>query len=561
MDGADRQRQRASALKEEIKRNAVYKREKARVPNKVTTDAVTHQFDVLIPQGPLAIKPTTFAEPNDQRSTLNDSSTKTNEPTLIATLPWSHHQHQRTDTLEQASASELNFVTKYFDFVFPALFPFYQPHIFDSGRAWLLLLLRKNRIAYHAILGLSCYYFTMALSDAEEGTEHAVCKQSRWSEVEKETKQCFDSLRADVTALNLSSGNMSITMMERVDLMNSITHIIVFEMMLGKSAPENTHLPAAFTLFADVMGNAEARSVYRDQPQSRFASVLLGIEDPLWTNPGPSNHIWSPAQAGFRFCAGLLIFIDIIASTAIGKLPRLLHYHSDVLAQVDDGLSHVGDAEIRLSDIVGCPNWAVTAIAEVSAAMTWKRTHSELNQDPGRREAIEHCHSVLAKLGDSIILTQSSLAPSATLNRDYHGYFDPNLLDSAPKPSTSSTVALIWGFAARLYFNTTLNEYRLDDPRVQSDIAQVVGLLRNIRRSQLRTLAWPICVAGCLSMESEESFFIGLLSGSARTHTAGALNDARLIIEKVWQMRLALEDGQLDLTSCFTILGSPILLV
>jgi hypothetical protein len=203
MDGGAQQKRKASALKEEIKRNAAYKREQAQSHNTAASDVANRRFnvisDITIAAGSMNTQSTTPSTPGNRTSTPSNIIAPSEEPRLIDTLPWSYQQHQRSDTLEQASASEWNFIMKYVDFVFPAMFPFYRPHIFDTGRSWLLLLLRKSRIAYHAALGLSCYYFTMALSDAEEANEHTTCKQLRWEEADRETEKCFDSLRAEIS--------------------------------------------------------------------------------------------------------------------------------------------------------------------------------------------------------------------------------------------------------------------------------------------------------------------------------------------------------------------------
>jgi hypothetical protein len=64
-----------------------------------------------------------------------------------------------------------------------------------------------------------------------------------------------------------------------------------------------------------------------------------------------------------------------------------------------------------------------------------------------------------------------------------------------------------------------------------------------------------------LALEEEEPFFLGLLAGLGKVHTAGALDDARQIMEKVWQRRGFLRMTNWDLASCFSILGLPVLLV
>jgi hypothetical protein len=562
MDGGAQQKRKATALKKEIKRNAAHKREQAQSHNATAPDVTNRRFNIIsdmtIAAGSLSTQSTTPSTPGNRTSTNSNAIALSEKPRLIDTLPWSYLQHQRSDTLEQASAREWNFIMKYIDFVFPAMFPFYQPHIFDTGRSWLLLLLRKSRIAYHAALGLSCYYFTMALNDAEEANEHTTCKQLRWEEVDGETEKCFDSLRAEISVLNLKQGVMSITTMEKVELMNSITQVIVFEISMGKSKPWNTHLPAAINLFEEIMANPAARPVYRDQPQSKFASVLLGIGDPVWTNPWPSNHIWSPEQTGFRFCAGLLIFIDIMAGTMLGQSPQLAHYHSDVLAEIDDGQAAVGEAEIRLSTIVGCPNYIATSIAEVSTIVMWKRTHEYGAQDAHLSDRIS---KIATSQQNNIRKLHESLTASAKSRSDYHYSLGPALLDLGPASPISCVVALIWNLAAEIFRLTVTCGWALDNHTIQANVAHIRELLETIPPSQLRTLAWPICVAGCLASDYQESSFTALFLRLDRVQTVGPLNDARQLMEKAWQNRLFLHESKHDLASALATLSPPVLII
>lgn len=562
MDGGVRQKAKTEELKKEIKLNTAHKREMALVPRSPTTYPGKDHFNVLsdmsIASNTLDTQTMASPNPGGQKSMSGSAITANHESSLIASLPWSHQQHERSDTLQQASASEMDFVMKYLDFVFPTLYPFYQSHMFETGRSWLLMLLRKSKIAYHATLGLSCYYFTMALTDAESGNEHADCKQLRWEEVEQETEKCFESLRVEFLALDLVSRSLSITTLERVELMNSITQVIIFEMIMGKSAPWDSHLPAATTLFEEIMANPESRSVYRNQPQSKFASVLLGIGEPLWTNPGPSNHIWSPEQAGFKFCAGLLIFIDIIAHTTFRKTSRLRRFHSEVLAQADDGSLALGDAELRLSSIVGCPNWVVRAIDETSTVKLLRQVNSPTHDESSIPVLGDDVHTDLT---DQISKIQKALYASKTSYTAYQSPFDRASLELGPKPSTSSVIALIWGLSARLYYLTALIGWEPQNPKLRADVAQVIELLHFVPPNQLRTLAWPVCIAGCLALENEEPSFRSFFLGLGRTQTAGALNDARQMMQMFWLNRPANDSRHWDLSSCFSIHGVPVLLV
>lgn len=543
MDGGDLQKHRASSLKVEVKLNAARNRERFQDHNRASLSIPERGFsmitDVAVDQNrlPDAQQRDNITPPlNMAKSKLEDE--KKRETTLIATLPWSHQQNHRFDTLDQASASQLSFIMKFLDFVFPALFPYYKPDIFDSGRSWLLLLLRKSKIAYHATLGLSCYYFTLTLSDIEEGTEHRICKQLQWNEVETETARCFGSLRADIAAMNLDIRSVSITVKDKVDLMNAILQVIVFEMTMGKSAPWNTHLPAAITILEEIMAADEAQVQYQGQSQSKFASVLLGIEEPLWTNPGPSNHIWSPLQTGFRFGTGLLIFIDIIASTILRIEPRLLHLHTDVLSKIDDGLFIVGEPEIRLSTIVGCRNSIARSVAETSSI-------ASLDQEVPPRESV----AVMTRANEVALAHRDCIHD---LQQD---------LDASGAPSPSSLPALVWSLASNLYHVTLTQGWYLANSAIRADVSRMVTLLDEFPSGQLRTVAWPICVAGCLAEKHEEQFFAALFSRLGRAEIAGALSDVRELVERAWERRSSLEDSGLDFSSGLATLTTPILLL
>lgn len=556
MDDGGQQRQMTELLKNEIKRNAAYRREKTNTSSKVAHNATTHQFNVIsnmmVSNALLSIEPMDSAMSGDQTLTPESNSATSHVPTPFTLLPYDHQQHRCSSGVEQSSAIETDFIMKYLDFVFPALFPFYRPAVFETGRSWLLLLLGKSKIAYHSTVSLSCYFFTMALTDAGGSEEHADCKQFRWKEVEQQTNKCFDSIRTDMLALDLNSEGTPATKLERVEIMESVIQVLIFEIALGKSAPWNSHLPPAFALFEEIM--ACSGPSYRDQGQSKLASVLLGIGQPLWTKRGHSSHIWSPDQAGFRFCAGLLIFIDVVASTAIQETPRLLKYHPDILARIDEGTSVVSDAEIRLSSIVGCRNWVIRSIAEISALDSWKREQIEANS-LSVVELVDRTSGIANGLRNGILEIQNCPITSSPSYLNHRAPFDMR-----PSPSASSKSTLIWAHAAQLYLTVVVSGWQLSNTEVRANVTQIIELLQTVPSYQLRALAWPLCVAGCLALESEESSFMALFSNQGKVYTAGALDDARQILEQVWQIRTTLHASTWNLASCFSILGSPVLL-
>jgi hypothetical protein len=555
MDGGEQQRQRTVSLKNEIKRNAAYRREKANTSSIVAHDSTSHQFNIIsnmmASNNLFSTKPVDSTVPGDQTPTLARSSTTSHGSASFILLLNNHHHHC-LNGVGQSPAIETDFIMKYLDFVFPSLFPFYRPSLFETGRSWLLVLLGKSKVAYHSAVSLTSYFFTMALADAESGEEHTDCKQLRWKEVEQQTNRCFDSLRTDMLALDLNSEGMPATKLAKVEILESIIQILIFEIALGKSATWNSHLSPAFALFEEVMASSSV--TYQGQSHSKLASVLLEIGQPLWTKPGQSSHIWSPDQAGFRFCAGLLIFIDVVASTAIQKAPRLLSYHSDILACTDDGNYVVSDPEVRLSTVIGCRNWVVRSIAEISALDSWKQERIDAN-NLLVAELINRASGIASSLVNSVLEIQTDPTANSPSYLNHRAPFD-----TSPDPFASSKSTLIWAHAAQLYLEVVVYGWRLSSTEIRANVAQIIGLLRTVPSYQLRALAWPLCVAGCLALELEESSFIALFSNQSKVYTAGALDDARQIMEKVWQIRPMLDNTTWNLASCFSILGSPALL-
>ncbi|KAF1829674.1 hypothetical protein BDW02DRAFT_137015 [Decorospora gaudefroyi] len=559
METEEKQRQKATLLKKEIKNKAALRREKLNTStNQDAQEDTIHQFniipDIVVSKDPSSIDVVGSVLPNEHASASTSISTfaTISAPFPFSLLPSDLQYHHYSHTVEPLSPIEADFISKYIDFVFPALFPFYRPSLFDTGRSWLRQLLGKSHIAHHAALSISCYFFTMALVDME-GTsgEHANCRLLRWDEVEQHTQNCFDNLRTSMIALDLNT--QGIGEIARVEALENIVHLLIFEMALCKATPWNSHLPPAYALLSEIM--ACDRSSHEIHRQSKMTSVLLGIELPLWTNPADGTHIWSPAQAGFRFCAALLIFIDIMASIALQESPTLLPYHAELLAERDDGISLPSDAEIHLSTIIGCRNGIMRSIAETSMLDTWKK-EQVATDSLNVMDLVDRASHIAQSLKSDVFEYQNG-----NITRSVPDSRALGPLDIASNTLASSKSTLIWAHAAQLYLTVVVSGWQLSNPDIRTNVAQIIALLEDVPPYQLRALVWPICVAGCLALEEEEPFFLRLFAGLGKVHTAGALDDARQIMEKVWRRRGMLGTTNWDLASCFSILGSPILLV
>jgi len=447
----------------------------------------------------------------------------------------------------KASDFEIDFITKYLDYVFPSLFPFYRPAIFETGRSWLLSLLRRNRIAFHSAVGLTSYFVAIALRDAY-GDNYADCTGELWDRLEKQTDSFFEGIHTDMLDLNLRV--KTATVLEKVYVMESIIHILMFEAVLARSADWNLHLTAAFSLFEDVFSEA-------DSFNSKMVSVLHSIGMPLRYKAEYDHYIWSPDQAGFRFFAALLIFVDIIASTALAQPPRLSVYHSGLLANQDDGAPILGFSRLRLSAVVGCQNSVIVAIGQIAALYAWKQSMKQ-EGNLAMAEVIERAapistslNSVLATLDATEILQRPQ-----PLNLPFQSY-----AVRSGASASAITVNRIWSYAAQVYLGVVVSGWQPSNIEICDGISRIIELLPTVPSNHLRTLAWPLCVAGCLASVNQEQEFRNVFTTKKEIELVGSLSEARRVMEKVWESRKTVNTERWDLATCFCILGKPVLLV
>lgn len=79
--------------------------------------------------------------------------------------------------------------------------------------------------------------------------------------------------------------------------------------------------------------------------------------------------------------------------------------------------------------------------------------------------------------------------------------------------------------------------------------------------SQLRALAWPLCVIGCMAEQTQEQAFRDIFAGLDKPMLIGTLDEALRVMESVWKIRGSIKSEAWDIQACLNILGTPALLV
>lgn len=287
---------------------------------------------------------------------------------------------------------DMVFLMKYLDNVFPLIFPFYQTPLLGPGRGWIFSFLSQSKVAFHSVMGISSYFFSVALSEAFCGEENKLCKTVVWSRLVRQADMCFDMLQQDIRELN-DQGEQA-KLVDRIRVMESIVQFLTFEVALGRSANWSNHLSPTIALFLDILQNhTDGNST------SILFDILIKIKHrPLYAIK-EGHYVWDNRQECFRFFTGLLLFIDVVASTSLERPPQLLEYHSQLLYDGDDGTYGKGEATIRLSNLIGCRNWTIRVVADISALDAWKKENMRKGVDC-KTELIDRASHITRMLED-----------------------------------------------------------------------------------------------------------------------------------------------------------------
>jgi hypothetical protein len=452
--------------------------------------------------------------------------------------------------MDLGRAWEMDFVMMYLDHVFPFLFPFYRPHLVGTGRTWLLTFLKQSDSVFHSATSLSAYFFIVRLGDEFPG-EHDDCKTIVWDQVVKQAGLSIQLIQKDLR--DVQARGKEVKLLEKAHLMENIIQLLIFDTFLGRSANWQIHLKPAITLFEDLFKGSFPHS----DGELDLGHVLgemvwdSGSENPF------GRPIWNPDQSGFRFFAAILIFIDIVASTALGKPPKLKMYHSKILGDVRPQDVAI---PIDLSSFVGCHNWVLVAIAEISTIDAWKRDMKNA-RSLSIPDLVQQTSQISQSLADGLErLERTQSASDIDPTTDVYSHYADS---SFEKRNTSFLTSQIWAYAAQIYLFVVVSGWQPAHPEVHQNVEKVLKHLQQIKSpARLRALAWPICVAGCLAEEGEhEGGFRNVMARAVKRGPLNTLNEVKEVMEAVWKKRNSFNCEAWDITASLGVLGSPVLLV
>lgn len=482
---------------------------------------------------------------------------------------------------------ETDFTITFLDYVFPFIFPFYQPSVLEGGRSWLLALLRSNTAFFHSGMSLSAYFFTLILKGGER---HQVCSQQIWNKLIAHVDTAVRAMQQDMEDLKRGQDGRT-TIFQKGKTMESILQLLVLEHSMARTSDWNVHLSAAMAIFQEIFDE------YGVGPDGKpdMVTVVCALGKPSWQKGDPERVVWHSGQGAFRFYAAFLIFTDIIASTSLESPPRLRKYHGIVVTQQEDDIlpplpsassaassppplssssspsSTNGATQppppppemIRMENFFGCQGWVLLTVADVAVLDAWKKEGKARGQ---------FCYNELMEHGSR--LHQRLQAGLARLEREsfrkrpfdvtsvLRSYYRP---DAAHQVRADEQVAAtrIWALAATAYLGIVVTGWAAATRTTASSIAVAMQLLYGISSpAVLRSLAWPFYVLGCLATKEQEKLFTHMAGSMGPLLEFGTVGEALRIMRRVWELRDAgaLDVDTWDLAACSRVLGTQVLM-
>ncbi|ORY13940.1 fungal-specific transcription factor domain-domain-containing protein [Clohesyomyces aquaticus] len=429
----------------------------------------------------------------------------------------------------------------YLDSLLPFLFPFYRPSLLEGGRAWVFELMMSSPVVRQATLCQSTYFFSLARE-----TRNAVAATK---DVLKQTTDAFSTLRQSLQVLN--DAGITEHIHGAVRILASIMQLHHYEIAVSSFTNWQTHLGAALALFREVLESPANLVVDLRGPASRFNHIMVYLEHP----PSSCNYAMGSSQASsaeisaFRFSASLLFFDDVIASTVLHKQPSLYDLHSSLIGahEHDD----VG-VPINIHAIVGIENRTLVHLGEIAALDAWKWEC----RSAGNLDMMDLVHRATS-IKDSLVTHLMLLEASPTTHKEPS---HPIQIFDLPR-SQSTLVSQVWSHAAIIYLSIVVSGWQPANLEVRYHVGRVLELLKqNVAPASLRTMAWPYCVAGCISEPNRKVHFREIAEGLQPPSIFSTFHKALEIMTNVWRSGDN-DSGNRDLASCFRVNGEIVLLV
>ncbi|KAH7131855.1 fungal-specific transcription factor domain-containing protein [Dendryphion nanum] len=550
MDGGASQDAMAEQLKREVREKAQLRRGERTIhpwtDQTSNLESSTAEW-ILLPRNPPQNQTTIEVNVNEANSNIASEEMDISLEPTVGTRQQSAECALTGELLSHPAAliwPETILLTFYLDHLFPFMYPFYRPSVYQGGRAWILEMMMKSPVMRQAILCPSSYFYSLARGTSSD--------EMLWETAVTQTKSAFETLRS---ALQVITGSSIIDHLHgAVRIMASIMQVQRFEIAISSFDNCQAHLNAAVTLFRQILDSAELlQSINSSLRWDALMTQIRGI-----TLKGQCVRIPSAEQSTFIFSSTLLIFDDIIASTVLQERPKLFDYHRELLFGVDGSTP-----PIDMASIVGCQNWVLLHIGDIADLVNWKQ-RCKIDENLDVMELVHRATTIKHSLETQLAKVETEIVNAPTETHSLLRFLNVDSCPSLSLPHHESVlVTRVWAHAALIYLHVTVSGWQPASSEVRHHVSKIIDLLTQGLSSPVlvRSMVWPFCIAGCLAEAAQEDVFRSIVDSLQPPSVFRTVRKALEIMEDVWQSRQGGDNASRDLASCFCSQGELVLLV
>ncbi|TDL25633.1 hypothetical protein BD410DRAFT_784670 [Rickenella mellea] len=351
--------------------------------------------------------------------------------------------------------------------------------------------------------------FIMPLAD-HEPTYHAICFLSsvhrhrmggalRIMADDEEAVHRDNTKRALEVALNKSGG------FSEGDAMAGL-HCVSSYLFSGGRGPWEYFLNVARRWVSDILRNP-------NHNQS-LQGVLL--------NSGEST----------RFIIRTTMWFDVIASVSLCQTPHFLVEYRELFGGQHAFISGegYGSPSFSMMSVMGCDNRTFLSLAEISALAEWK----ERQIRTGRLSAPE-----LVKRGQEI---EKELLNTFDTDSECTQTFTNS--EEADLDARRRLTAEVFRASARVYLHSVLSGDYPACPEIAEGVRDTIAALKRVpadqplsSRSVVRSVVFPICIAGCLTDDKSQRQFLMAKLQEQEAESVGNCSEVQNVIKSVWRER------------------------
>ena len=422
------------------------------------------------------------------------------------------------------NANDLDMIMNYLDNIFPLQYYFYQPSAAERGRGWLLSMLLRSKPLYYTALAFSSVQKIIAFRD------DVVIESHYLEELDHQHSLAMAGLAKQLEKLTTLKGQEHLKLgLEILACTIQLQSIEIFrnkKWWNGWKGDWEVHINAAGALLSVIGSNLD--------PSSSSAESTSSDDSPDSGNASNSDILSSFLSdiAGLDFFMTSYVWTDIMRCANVGLKPSM----RDSFFY----LEYLEEETIQMDRLMGCRNWAMISLRQISGLEAWRNEMLGGLKDPVLSRNSGGIDNLIVPL-----LSDKSKQIEARLKTGLASI--PSNMDRLTTHDREvELVTNIFGLSAVLYLAIVVSGSFGTLPKVQDDVLAALSAMEALPRHLLMRVTWPYCVAGCLAEGDAKDSFRRLLSETrADGHPTGQLWNALDLMEEFWRIRGALHPGQL----------------